>query len=106
MPRYSLTFPRSRHSHIFINSFLILKIVSELFPMKSMSSTYMTHINISFPTILMYIPESKRQRLNPKDFKDLSTCLFQACDACLSPYSGSKNCPNVCAFWKDWHGVK
>ncbi len=21
-------------------------------------------------------------------------------------YSGSKNCPNVCAFWKDWHGVK
>ena len=21
-------------------------------------------------------------------------------------YSGSKNCPNVCTFWKDWHGVK
>ena len=21
-------------------------------------------------------------------------------------YSGSKNCPNVCTFWKDWHGEK
>src|SRR5882762_2910526 len=21
-------------------------------------------------------------------------------------YSGSKNCPNVCAFWKDWYCVK
>ena len=23
-----------------------------------------------------------------------------------SLYSGSKNCPNVCTCWKDWHGVK
>ena len=21
-------------------------------------------------------------------------------------YSGLKNCPNVCAFWKDWHDEK
>jgi hypothetical protein len=55
--------------------------------MNNMSSTYRTHIVVVSSLYLTYIPLSDMHRLNPSSFKDLSACLFQACDACLRPYN-------------------
>ena len=42
-------------------------------------------------------------KVDKDDFIFTKNCLDSLFHAI---YSGSKNCPNVCTFWKDWHGEK
>ena len=52
-----------------------------------------------------YVPVGYQPKANEGTAKPEQRSYYQSIIGSLL-YSGSKNCPNVCTFWKDWHGER